>query len=206
MLSVALLQDIAAIPILALLPLLAVAGGAAADGGSGWWGAAKAVGVIAADRARRPAAAAPGAALDRAQRHARDLHRRVAAAGGGHRGADAERWACRWRWAPSWPACCWPKASTGASWKPTSSPSRACCSGLFFIAVGMSIDFAVVLAQPGAGGGRGARLPAAEGAGAVGDGARDAAAAGRAAGVRDPAGAGRRVRLRRLPGRRAAPA
>jgi glutathione-regulated potassium-efflux system ancillary protein KefC len=44
-LSVALLQDIAAIPILALLPLLA--SGAASDGaGSGWWGAAKAVAVV----------------------------------------------------------------------------------------------------------------------------------------------------------------
>ena len=45
-LSVALLQDMAAIPVLAILPLLAVAG--AADGGGGWWGAAKALGVIAA--------------------------------------------------------------------------------------------------------------------------------------------------------------
>jgi len=45
-LSVALLQDIAAIPILAIVPLLAV-GGAAGDG-SGWLGAAKAFAVIAA--------------------------------------------------------------------------------------------------------------------------------------------------------------
>ncbi len=45
-LSVALLQDMAAIPILALVPLLAVSG-AAAEGG-GWLGAAKALGVIAA--------------------------------------------------------------------------------------------------------------------------------------------------------------
>ena len=47
-LSVALLQDVAAIPILALLPLLA-AGGADADAssGSGWVGAAKALSVIA---------------------------------------------------------------------------------------------------------------------------------------------------------------
>lgn len=46
MLSVLLLQDVAAIPILALLPLLAVSG-VHADG-SGWLGAAKVVGVIAA--------------------------------------------------------------------------------------------------------------------------------------------------------------
>jgi glutathione-regulated potassium-efflux system ancillary protein KefC len=45
-LSVMLLQDVAAIPILALVPLLAVAG--AHGDGSGWLGAAKAVGVIAA--------------------------------------------------------------------------------------------------------------------------------------------------------------
>jgi glutathione-regulated potassium-efflux system ancillary protein KefC len=43
-LSVALFQDIAAIPILALVPLLAAEG---AHGGGGWWGALKAVGVIA---------------------------------------------------------------------------------------------------------------------------------------------------------------
>jgi len=47
-LSVALLQDIAAIPVLALVPVVA-AGGAAAtapDGGSGAWAAAKAVGMV----------------------------------------------------------------------------------------------------------------------------------------------------------------
>jgi glutathione-regulated potassium-efflux system ancillary protein KefC len=46
-LSVALLQDIAAIPILAMLPFLAVATGAG-DPGGGWLGAAKAAGTIAA--------------------------------------------------------------------------------------------------------------------------------------------------------------
>ena len=46
-LSVALLQDIAAIPILAMLPFLAIASGHDAAGG-GWLGAAKAAGTIAA--------------------------------------------------------------------------------------------------------------------------------------------------------------
>jgi len=46
-LSVALLQDIAAIPILAMLPFLAVAAGHD-DAGGGWIGAAKAAGTIAA--------------------------------------------------------------------------------------------------------------------------------------------------------------
>ncbi|TMH10883.1 MAG: glutathione-regulated potassium-efflux system protein KefC, partial [Betaproteobacteria bacterium] len=45
-LSVALLQDVAAIPILALVPLLAF--GPHASEGGGWLGAAKAIGVIAA--------------------------------------------------------------------------------------------------------------------------------------------------------------
>ncbi len=48
-LSVSLLQDIAAIPILAIIPLLAIANaGDAVATGSGWLGAAKAFGVIAA--------------------------------------------------------------------------------------------------------------------------------------------------------------
>jgi glutathione-regulated potassium-efflux system ancillary protein KefC len=46
-LSVALLQDIAAIPILALLPLLALAVVDAPAAQSGWWVAARAVGVVA---------------------------------------------------------------------------------------------------------------------------------------------------------------
>ena len=45
-LSVALLQDIAAIPILAIVPLLALQGAAAADDGNGWIEAARAFGVI----------------------------------------------------------------------------------------------------------------------------------------------------------------
>jgi glutathione-regulated potassium-efflux system ancillary protein KefC len=44
-LSVSLLQDVAAIPILALVPFLAVAAGH--EGGGGWLGAAKAIGTIA---------------------------------------------------------------------------------------------------------------------------------------------------------------
>jgi len=47
-LSVSLLQDIAAIPILALIPFLAATAGAAGSAGGGWLGAAKVVGTIAA--------------------------------------------------------------------------------------------------------------------------------------------------------------
>lgn len=45
-LSVALLQDIAAIPVLALVPALALGGAHDDDGGAGWLAAAKAVGAI----------------------------------------------------------------------------------------------------------------------------------------------------------------
>jgi glutathione-regulated potassium-efflux system ancillary protein KefC len=47
-LSVALLQDIAAIPILAIVPLLALQGAAAGDDGNGWIEGGKALGVIVA--------------------------------------------------------------------------------------------------------------------------------------------------------------
>ncbi len=47
-LSVALFQDIAAIPVLALIPLLALAPGAGGEHASPWLGGAKALGVIAA--------------------------------------------------------------------------------------------------------------------------------------------------------------
>ena len=47
-LSVALLQDVAAIPILALLPLLAMDGAMRAHEGGGWLAAGKAIGVILA--------------------------------------------------------------------------------------------------------------------------------------------------------------
>ena len=63
-------------------------------------------------------------------------------------------------------------------------PFKGLLLGLFFIAVGMSIDFAVVLERPWLVLALVCRLPAAQGAGAVADGAADADAAGRAAGVR----------------------
>ena len=85
-------------------------------------------------------------------------------------------------------------------------PFKGLLLGLFFIAVGMSIDFAVVLAQP--------LLIAAvvvgflrrQGGRALGDGPADADPEARAAGLHHPAGAGRRVRLRRLPDRARRPA
>ncbi len=172
-LSVALLQDIAAIPILALLPLLAVPPARAAAGRRRLVGRGQGGGRGRADRARRPAGAAPGAALDRAQRHAGDLHRRVAAAGGGHRRADAgggpvdgagrlpgRRAAGRKRIPAR--AGDRPRALQGPAARPVLHRR------------GHEHRLRGGAGQPRAGGGARARLPAAQGAGAAGDGARDA--------------------------------
>jgi glutathione-regulated potassium-efflux system ancillary protein KefC len=70
-------------------------------------------------------------------------------------------------------------------------PFKGLLLGLFFIAVGMSIDFAVVAGAPAAGGRCGAGLPARQGAGVVGHGPRHAGAAAGAAGFCGAAGAGR---------------
>ena len=68
----------------------AAAGSSAARTGRGQWlvGRGQGRGRDRTHRARRAPRAATGAALDRTQRHARDLHRRCTAAGGGHRSVD----------------------------------------------------------------------------------------------------------------------
>ena len=81
-------------------------------------------------------------------------------------------------------------------------PFKGLLLGLFFIAVGMSIDFARRDGAAVADRRDRARLPADQGGRALGDGAHDADPAARAAGLHHPARAGRRVRLRRLPGGR----
>ena len=144
-LSVALLQDVAAIPILALLPLLATAQ-AHADG-SGWWGAAKALGVIA-----------------------------VIVLGGRLLIRPVLRWIARSETPEIFTAASLLLVVATAAlmqWVGLSmalgaflagvllaeseyrreletdlEPFKGLLLGLFFIAVGMSIDFAVVLAQP----------------------------------------------------------
>jgi glutathione-regulated potassium-efflux system ancillary protein KefC len=144
-LSVMLLQDVAAIPILAFVPLLA-ASGAAHDGG-GWWGAAKAAGVIA-----------------------------IIVLGGRLLLRPALRWIARSRTPEIFTAASLLLVvataalmqSVGLSMalgaflagvllaeseyrrelETDIEPFKGLLLGLFFIAVGMSIDFAVVLAQP----------------------------------------------------------
>ena len=150
-LSVALLQDIAAIPILAIVPLLVV-GGAAAGGaghdGAGWLGAAKALGVIAAiilggRLLLRPAlrwiagsdtpeiftaAALLLVVATAALMQSVGLSMALGAFLAGVLLAESEY---------------------RRELETDLEPFKGLLLGLFFIAVGMSIDFAVVLAQPG---------------------------------------------------------
>ncbi|MBC7726466.1 MAG: glutathione-regulated potassium-efflux system protein KefC, partial [Microbacteriaceae bacterium] len=146
-LSVALLQDIAAIPILALVPLLAVGAATAGGDGGGWLAAAKALGVIVAivlggrlllrpalrwiARSDTPeiftaaalllvvATAALMQSVGLSMALGAFLAGVLLAESGYRRGLE-----------------------TGLE------PFKGLLLGLFFIAVGMSIDFAVVLAHP----------------------------------------------------------
>jgi glutathione-regulated potassium-efflux system ancillary protein KefC len=145
-LSVSLLQDVAAIPILALLPLLAVQA-AAADGGNAWVEAAKAAAVIAAivfggrlllrpalrwiARSDTPeiftAAALLLVVATAALMEAVGLSMALGAFLAGVLLAESEY---------------------RRELETDLEPFKGLLLGLFFIAVGMGIDFAVVLAQP----------------------------------------------------------
>jgi glutathione-regulated potassium-efflux system ancillary protein KefC len=144
-LSVSLFQDVAAIPILAVLPLLAV-GAAAADGG-GWLGAAKAFGVIAliifgGRLVLRPAlrwiagsktpeiftaASLLLVVATAALMHSVGLSMALGAFLAGVLLAESEY---------------------RRELETDLEPFKGLLLGLFFIAVGMGIDFAVVLANP----------------------------------------------------------
>ena len=149
-LGVMLFQDVAAIPILALLPLLPalLPQAAASAPGSGWWAAAKAVAVIAAlllggrlllrpalrwiARSRTPeiftAAALLLVVATAALMHAVGLSMALGAFIAGVLLAESEY---------------------RRELETDLEPFKGLLLGLFFIAVGMSIDFAVVLTQPG---------------------------------------------------------
>jgi glutathione-regulated potassium-efflux system ancillary protein KefC len=145
-LSVSLLQDIAAIPILALLPFLALAPGGGEAGG-GWLGAAKAIGTIAViilggRLLLRPAlrwialsdtpeiftaASLLLVVATAALMNAVGLSMALGAFLAGVLLAESEY---------------------RRELETDIEPFKGLLLGLFFIAVGMSIDFAVVMAQP----------------------------------------------------------
>jgi len=146
-LSVSLLQDIAAIPILALVPFLAVQAGAAGSAGGGWLGAAKVVGTIAViilggRLLLRPAlrwiagsdtpeiftaASLLLVCATAALMNAVGLSMALGAFLAGVLLAESEY---------------------RRELETDIEPFKGLLLGLFFIAVGMTIDFAVVLAQP----------------------------------------------------------
>ena len=147
-LSVALLQDVAAIPILALLPLLAAsAGDSEAHSGGGWVAAAKALGVIAIivlggrlalrpalrwiARSKTPeiftAAALLLVVATAALMQAVGLSMALGAFLAGVLLAESEY---------------------RRELETDIEPFKGLLLGLFFIAVGMSIDFAVIASQP----------------------------------------------------------
>jgi glutathione-regulated potassium-efflux system ancillary protein KefC len=145
-LAIALFQDVSAIPVLALLPLLAPQAAEAAGGG--WLGAAKAVGVVVllllgGRLALRPAlrwiagsktpeiftaASLLLVVATAALMHAVGLSMALGAFLAGVLLAESEY---------------------RRELETDLEPFKGLLLGLFFIAVGMSIDFAVVFAQPG---------------------------------------------------------
>jgi glutathione-regulated potassium-efflux system ancillary protein KefC len=144
-LSVALLQDVAAIPILALLPLLAAAH--AQSQGSGWLGAAKALGVIAAivlggRLALRPALRWIARSATPEIFTAASLLLVVATA------ALMQTVGLSMALGAFLAGVLLAESEYRRELETDIEPFKGLLLGLFFIAVGMSIDFAVVLAQP----------------------------------------------------------
>jgi glutathione-regulated potassium-efflux system ancillary protein KefC len=147
-LSVALLQDIAAIPVLALLPLLALSTAGAADPGSGWWGAAKAVGVVAlivlgGRLLLRPALRWIARSDTPEIFTAASLLLVVATA------ALMESVGLSMALGAFLAGVLLAESEYRRELETDLEPFKGLLLGLFFIAVGMSIDFAVVLASPG---------------------------------------------------------
>jgi glutathione-regulated potassium-efflux system ancillary protein KefC len=144
-LSVALLQDVAAIPILALLPLLA-ATQLHADG-NGWVGAAKALGVIATivlggRLALRPALRWIAGSATPEIFTAAALLLVVATA------ALMQMVGLSMALGAFLAGVLLAESEYRRELETDIEPFKGLLLGLFFIAVGMSIDFAVVLAQP----------------------------------------------------------
>ena len=144
-LSVSLLQDVAAIPILALLPLLAM--GHAATEGSAWVSAAKAIGVIAlivfgGRLLIRPALRWIARSATPEIFTAASLLLVVATA------ALMQTVGLSMALGAFLAGVLLAESEYRRELETDIEPFKGLLLGLFFIAVGMSIDFAVVLAQP----------------------------------------------------------
>jgi len=146
-LSVSLLQDIAAIPILALVPFLAAQAGAAGSAGGGWLGAAKVVGTIAAiilggRLLLRPALRWIAASDTPEIFTAASLLLVVATA------ALMNAVGLSMALGAFLAGVLLAESEYRRELETDIEPFKGLLLGLFFIAVGMTIDFAVVIAQP----------------------------------------------------------
>ena len=146
-LSVALLQDVAAIPILALVPLLALSSGAHASGAAAWFGAAKALGVIAAivlggRLLLRPALRWIAGSRTPEIFTAASLLLVVATA------ALMQAVGLSMALGAFLAGVLLAESEYRRELETDLEPFKGLLLGLFFIAVGMSIDFAVVLQRP----------------------------------------------------------
>lgn len=133
--AVLLFQDIAVIPILAILPLLAVGGapavvdphhGAAADAVPGWHQALLTVGAVALIVGGGRFLIGP---LFRfvASTKLREIFTATALLLVIGIALLMQSVGLSRRWVPSWQGWCWQKASSATSWSLTSSPSKGCC-------------------------------------------------------------------------------
>ena len=148
-LSVALLQDIAAIPVLALVPLLAAGhAGANAEPGHGWWAAGQALAVVAAiifggRLLLRPALRWIAGSDAPEIFTAAALLLVVATA------ALMQKVGLSMALGAFLAGVLLAESEYRRALETDIEPFKGLLLGLFFIAVGMSIDFAVVMAHPG---------------------------------------------------------
>ena len=147
-LSVALLQDIAAIPILAIVPLLALQGATATDDGNGWVEGARALGVIVAivfggRLLLRPALRWIARSDTPEIFTAASLLLVVATA------ALMQSVGLSMALGAFLAGVLLAESEYRRELETDIEPFKGLLLGLFFIAVGMSIDFGVVLRQPG---------------------------------------------------------
>lgn len=132
--AVLLFEDIAAIPLVAMIPLLA-ASGASTTLGAFALSALKVAGalvlvVVLGRYVTRPALRFV------ARSGLREVFSAVALFLVFGFGLLWKRLACRWRWGPFWPGCCWQALSIATRWKATLSHLKDCCWDCFSLAWG----------------------------------------------------------------------
>lgn len=130
--AVLLFQDIAAIPLVAMIPLLAASGGSTTLGAFAL-SALKVAGALALVVALGRYLTRPMLRLSRAPacvKSSAPWRCSWCLASG----CCWKRSGCRWRWGPSLPACCWRARSTATPWRATLNRLRGCCWGCFLSA------------------------------------------------------------------------